>query len=151
MLVRDALPRGSGGLQFYHPRGVGVGKALLFLSGSSSSSLVSGKMCIQISWRVVLKLLPLVWIWMLAWSHPPPNDLRQFSHLHWSSKPALFWWLSWIYSGLPTSPRFPSLSMISFWDFYNHLAYTILVINVLLSLMEGNGNQMFLLKPVILQ
>ena len=28
---KEALPRGSGGLQFYHPRGVGVRKDLLFL------------------------------------------------------------------------------------------------------------------------
>ena len=34
---------GSGGPQFYPPRGVGVGKARFFLTGSSSSSLVSGK------------------------------------------------------------------------------------------------------------
>ena len=66
MLVRGAsgqawkLPRGSCGLQFYYPRGVGVGKDHLLLSGSTSSSLVSGKVCIQISRRVVLKLLPLV-------------------------------------------------------------------------------------------
>ena len=38
---------------------MGVGKACLFLSGSSSSSLVSGKVCIQISRRAVLKLLTL--------------------------------------------------------------------------------------------
>ena len=28
---KEALPRGSGGLQFYHPRGLGVGKDRLFL------------------------------------------------------------------------------------------------------------------------
>lgn len=28
------------------------------------------------------QLLPLVWIWTQASSHPPPSDLRQFSHLH---------------------------------------------------------------------
>ena len=33
------------------PRGVGVGKARLFLSGSSSSSLVSSKVCVQIGCR----------------------------------------------------------------------------------------------------
>ena len=56
MLVRDASgqagkeagPRRPGGPQFSHPRGVGVGKAHLFLPGSSSSSLVSGKVCIQV-------------------------------------------------------------------------------------------------------
>ena len=31
------------GYRFYHSRRVGVGKAHLFLSGSSSSSLISGK------------------------------------------------------------------------------------------------------------
>ena len=45
--------RGSHGPQFYHPRGGGggggVGKTRLFISGSSSASLVSGKVCIQIS------------------------------------------------------------------------------------------------------
>ena len=51
---------------------VGGGKARLFLSGSGSSSLVSGKVCIQISWRVVFKHLPLVWIWTQASSHPHP-------------------------------------------------------------------------------
>ena len=50
---------GSGGLQFYHRRGVGVGKTLLFLSGSSSSSLVSGKVCIQIHRRVGSQTLAL--------------------------------------------------------------------------------------------
>lgn len=38
---------GSGGPQFYHPRGVGVGKACLFLAGSGGSSLVSRTVCIQ--------------------------------------------------------------------------------------------------------
>ena len=57
---KEALPRGTCGPRFYSPRGVGVGKAHLFLSGSSSSSLVPDKVCIQISRRAVLKLLPLV-------------------------------------------------------------------------------------------
>ena len=46
---KETLPQGSGGLQCYHPRGVGVGKDCLFLSGSNSSSWVSRKVCIQIS------------------------------------------------------------------------------------------------------
>ena len=41
-------------------KGSGVGKAHLFLSGGSTSSLVSGKVYIQIRRRLVLKLLPLV-------------------------------------------------------------------------------------------
>ena len=44
----------------YPPRGVGVAKAHLFLSGRSSSSWVSAKACIQISRRAVLELLPSV-------------------------------------------------------------------------------------------
>ena len=58
----EALPRGYSGLQFYHPKGVGVGKDCLFLSGSSSSSLVSGKECIANQLKAVLKLLPSVLI-----------------------------------------------------------------------------------------
>ena len=57
---KEALPQESSGLNIYHPRGEGVRKEHLFLSRSSSSSLVSGKVCIQISRRVILKLLPLV-------------------------------------------------------------------------------------------
>ena len=38
----------------------GAGKDSLFLSGSSSSSLISLKVCIQVGRRVVLKLLPWV-------------------------------------------------------------------------------------------
>ena len=53
-------------------KGHGVGKGLFFLYRSKSSSLVSGKTCIQISLRVVFKHLPLVWIWMQASSHPHP-------------------------------------------------------------------------------
>ena len=60
MLVRDAGGQAgrlcpyplSGGLQFYHPRGVGVGKDHLFL-GVVTPSSVSGKVYIQISKRVV--------------------------------------------------------------------------------------------------
>ena len=54
----EALPIGSSGLQFYHPERVLIGKAGLFLSGSSSSSLVTTKVCILIRRRVVLKFLP---------------------------------------------------------------------------------------------
>ena len=65
---------------------------------------------------------PLVWIWMQASSHPSPNNLRQVSHLHYSSKPALFWWLSWVtYGDLPKFPKFSSLSMVPYSDFYNYL------------------------------
>ena len=38
-------------------KGRGVGRARLLLSGSSSSSSVSRKVCIQISRRAILKLL----------------------------------------------------------------------------------------------
>ena len=47
--IKEALLQGSRGPQFYLPREVGVGKARLFLSGRSSSSLESGKVRIQIS------------------------------------------------------------------------------------------------------
>ena len=58
---KEVLPPGSGGLQLYHPRAVGVGENHLFLSGNSSSSLVSNKVCIQISRRMaILKFLTFV-------------------------------------------------------------------------------------------
>ena len=41
--TRKLCPEDLVGYSFYHPRGVEKGKACLFLSGSSSSSLVSGK------------------------------------------------------------------------------------------------------------
>ena len=98
---------------------MGVGKVCLFLSGSSSSSLASGKLCIQISWRVVLKLLPLVWIWMQTSS--PTQRPETILEPRLVKQACLFWRVSWTYSGLPTSPRFPSLSMIPCWDFCIHL------------------------------
>ena len=97
---------------------MGLGKACLFLSGSSSSSLVSGEGCIQISRRAVLKLLPFglnpnaglipsPTQWPEAIPTPPPVEQACLVLI--------------AYSGLPTSSRFPSLSVISYWDFYNHL------------------------------
>ena len=92
----------SDGLQFYPPRGVWIGKDRFFLSGSSISSLVSGKLYIQISRREVLKLLPLVWIWMQASPIPHPMTwgtstsqasllcsdgfFEQFNNLQWLPK-----------------------------------------------------------------
>ena len=67
MLVRNAsrqaqklCPEDPVGYSFYQPRGVGVGKDHFFLPGNSSSSLVAGKVYIQINRKVVLKLWPLV-------------------------------------------------------------------------------------------
>ena len=58
---KEALPPGSGGLQFYHPRGVGVRKDRLFLFlPAVAHPLLSGKVCIQVNGRAVPKLLPLV-------------------------------------------------------------------------------------------
>ena len=113
-----------------YPRGMGVGKACLIFSGSSSSSLVSGEMCIQISWRWVFKLLLLVWIWMKKSSHPPHSDLRQFSHLHYLSKHALFWGLSWtLLFYYINNFIIPFLLMIPYWDFYKHLHLIYLYLN----------------------
>ena len=94
-------------------KGSWVGKDCFFLSKSSSSSLVSGKACIQISRRAILKLLPLVWFWMQASHYPPPNNLRQFFHC--------LVLMVFTYSDLPTSPKFPSLSVVLYRDFYNYL------------------------------
>ena len=101
-------------------RGAGVGKDDLFLSGSSSSSLVSGEVHIQISRRAkVLKFLPLVWIWMQASSHPHPmtsgNSQTSTSQASLTHSDGFFELLT--HSDLPKSPKFPSLSMVPYWDF----------------------------------
>ena len=58
--AQKLCPEDLVGYSFYHPRAVGVGKDHLCLSGSTGSSLVSLKVCMQIRRRVVLKLLPSV-------------------------------------------------------------------------------------------
>ena len=57
---KEALPEGLVGDSFIPQGEWGSEKTRLFLSGSSSSSLVSGKVGIQISRRGVLRLLPWV-------------------------------------------------------------------------------------------
>ena len=60
---------------------------------------------------------------MPAPSSPRPNDLRQFS----SASPARllcadgFLEQLLMYSDLPASSKFPSLSVAPYWDFYNYL------------------------------
>ena len=135
---KETLPQGLGGLQFYHPRPVGVGKDCLFLfwvvtppwslvreyltlKGQTRTAMVP----IQVSRRVVLKLLPLIWTWMLALPHPPFNDLKHLSSLHWSSKPASFWRLSCIiinFTGVSQSSLgFPLYLMVPYWNFHKYL------------------------------
>ena len=62
MLVRDAnrqarrlYPKDLGGKVLSSKESGGQKKDSLFLSGSSSSPLIAGKMCVQISGRAVLK------------------------------------------------------------------------------------------------
>ena len=72
---------------------------------SSSSSLVSGKVYIQISRRVVLKLPPMVWIWMQASPHSPPiscTSTSQASLPHSDGPPEQLL----TYSDFSKSPRF---------------------------------------------
>ena len=80
---------------FYHPRGVGVAKACLFLSGNSSSSLVSRKRYIQISWKVVFKLLPSVWI--LTQAHPSPTQCPEAILTPPLVKQACLVWISFFF------------------------------------------------------
>ena len=120
----EALPWGSGQLQFLSSKGSGVGRDHLFLSGSSSSSLVSGKAYIQILRRVVLKFTlglnmnaGLIWSptqWPQAILKPP---LMKQGCL------VLLVFLSNLLtdSDLPMSPEFPSLNMVFYQDFYNYL------------------------------
>ena len=65
MLIRGAsgqaqklCPEDPVGYSFIIHGEMGLAKDRHFLSESSSSSLISGKVCFQISRRVVLKLLP---------------------------------------------------------------------------------------------
>ena len=93
-------------------KGSGGWKDCLFLSRTSSFSLVPCKVCIQISRRVVLKLLPLVWIWMRP--HPTPNQWPEAiltPPLVKQGCPVVMAFLSnlLIYSDLPMSPKFSSL------------------------------------------
>ena len=126
---------------------MGVGKDHLFLFFEHSSSLVSSKVCSQISRREVLKLLPLVWIWMQASSH--------YHTMTWGSQASLpcahgFLEQLLTYSDLPMSPEFPSLSVVPYWDFYNYLyllhpyciyfRYTILYTKVILSWVAATQN-----------
>ena len=103
--AREALPWWSGELQFYRLRGVRVGKALLFLSGSSSSSLVSSKVCIQIAEerRVGLKL------WSESECRPNPiPDPRTWSNSQGSTKEAK----------MPCSDSFVFFVFWFFWAIY---------------------------------
>lgn len=120
--AQKLCPEDPMGYRFYYPRGVGVGKARLFLSRSISSSLLSGEVCIQIRRRVVLKPLPLVWVWMQAWCHLPPEAILK-APLTKEACLVLMVFLSslLIYSDLPMSPKFPSLNVVLYQDFYNYL------------------------------
>ena len=110
------------GYSFYHLRGVGVGKDCLFLSGSTSSFLV----------RCVFKSAE-------GWSsnsHPSseyecrPNLIPDPTTKAILKAPlmkqaclVLMVYLSNLltYSDLPVSPKFPSLNMVLYGDFYNYL------------------------------
>ena len=87
---------------------------------SSSSSLVFGKVCIQISRRAVLKLPP--WSESECRPHPIPHLMSPAS----TSRASLLCAHGFLeqllaYSGLLASPGLPSLSMILYWDVCNHL------------------------------
>ena len=57
-----------------YKRSGGWKRPFLPLSSSTGSFFVSSKLCIQISRKVVLKVLSLVWIWMKASPHPLANN-----------------------------------------------------------------------------
>ena len=94
----------------------------LALPCSSSSSLVSLSVLIQISRVLSSNSSP--GPAPEASSHPPPSDLRQISWLHCqASLPGSDGPLLTIMSlqRSPEVPRFPSLSMVPYWCFYNSL------------------------------
>ena len=111
---------GSGGLQFYPPRGVGVGKACLFLSGSSSSSWVSGYQ--QKSGPQTLAL----GLTLNADLVPSPTQGPEAVLVPPLVKQACLALMAFLsnlfaYSDLPMSPKCPSLTMVLYGDFYNYL------------------------------
>ena len=94
----------------------------LALPCSSGSSLVSLSVLIQISRVLSSNSSP--GPAPEASSHPPPSDLRQISWLHCqASLPGSDGPLLTIMSlqRSPKVPRFPSLSMVPYWGFYNSL------------------------------
>lgn len=139
MTGKEALPLKSVGIQFYNPSGVGVGKDHFFFFQVISPPSYPVRehltlyvqtrtiiVLMQISRRVVLKILPLVWTWMWASAYSPSNDLRLIScstSTRQSSLPCSNGFLEWFltYSGLPKFPRILSLSMVPYWDLYNYL------------------------------
>ena len=92
-------------LQFYHPRGVGVGKACLFFSGSSSSSLVSGVFKSAEEWSS--NSCP--WSEYECSPHPIQNSQGSTNEGRLPCAEGFFE-QSLTYIDLPMSPKFPSLN-----------------------------------------
>ena len=111
-------------LKFYHPRGVGVGKDHLFLSGRSSSSLVFGRVCIQISKGQSSNSCPCSESECRP-HHIPPQGPKAILTPPLVKQTCLVLkaFLSNLltYSDLPNSSKFLSLSVVPYWDFYNYL------------------------------
>ena len=101
--------------------GSGGRKRPLFLSGGSRSSLVSTQRCV---FKSAEKQSPNSCRWSKSECRPHPIP-HPTSHASTSlaSLPHSDGFLEQLlaYSHLPTSPRFPFLSMILYWDFYNYL------------------------------
>ena len=113
-----SAPRISG-QQFYHPRGVGLKKpASSFLGETPPGYPV----------RCVFKSAEGQSSNSCPWSKskcrpcPIPHPMSRASTSQ-ASLPHSDGFLEQLltYSDLPTSPRFPSLSMILYWNFYNYL------------------------------
>ena len=120
---RSSAPRiwGSDGLQFYHPRGEGIGKVCFFLSGSCSSSLVCMYSSQQKGSPQVLKLLPCSE--SECRPHPIPTQPSEAFLTPPLIKQACLWADGFLeqlltYSDLQLSLKFPPLSMVLYWDFY---------------------------------
>ena len=110
---------GSGGPLFYHLRAVGVGKAHLFLSGSSSSSV--SVRCVGV-YSNQQKGDPGLGLKLNAGLIPSPTQRPEAIltlPLVKQDCLVLMAFLSNLltYSDLPMSPKFPSLSVVLYWDF----------------------------------
>ena len=103
---------------------MGVGKVLVFLSGSSSSSLVRCVFKSADGWSSN----PCPWSESECRPNPIPHPMiwgNSHTSTSQESLPCADGFLEQLltYSDLPMSPKFPSLTLVLYWDLYNYLCY----------------------------
>ena len=111
------------GLQFYPPRGVGLGKLASSFLGVAVPPRYPVRCVFKSAEGRSSNSCP--WSESESWPHPIHTQWPgQFAHLLPLVKPAclvLMAFSSNSYRDLPEFPRFPSPSMVLYWGFYNYL------------------------------